>query len=100
MTQFQSDLMIPFAGGRGFFKGVVDGLGEWTDLWSSSPGGGYAWFFDMIPDGAGFTNDTRAYAYPVRCFKNEPLSPGPTTGQNVQVTFVANPSTFPDGEFS
>lgn len=74
--QFQEDFKIPFAGQRDRSARVYE-IGDNAYLWSSSPDAGYAdaRFFGLLPIVAYAIGDnTRAYAFSVRCFKDSYLS--------------------------
>jgi len=75
--QFQEDFKIPFAGYRSYYDAKGDKVGNYANLWSSSPyvGDGYARYFSLAPYGAYANNyDSRGNAYSVRCFKDSYLS--------------------------
>ena len=74
-TAFSSDLLLPFAGNRVYYDGIVYDQGDYAFYWSSSPRGASnskdTWLLILSPDYVDPSyNRNRAFGQSIRCFKN------------------------------
>ena len=87
--KFQEDFKIPFAGLRNNSDAKVYIMGNLALLWSSSPrvGNDDARFFYLDPNGAhANSNNGRADAFSLRCFKDSYLEFPSSEGGDSTVT--------------
>ena len=95
--KFQEDFKIPFAGGRDRYVAKVFDMGNYANLWSSSPHVGYtlARNFYFYPNAA-YANNLiyRAYAFSLRCFKDSYLEFPSSEGGDSEI--IVNIAKFND----